>query len=105
MGDALDLFGHVSACALPIAFDRRNQREDRVRVPGGVAGHLAQVARPRLGERRRLVEAAEHREEHRPRAVLGTRGPPLGELVHHAHRVVDRPRAEDQRRLQLRSGP
>ena len=56
-------------------------REVHVGVPGRVAGHLAQVARARLGERPRLVEAAEHREEHRPRQVLGagrTRG---GELV------------------------
>ena len=103
MGDALDLFGAVPACALPIAFDRRDQREVPVGVPGGVAGHLAQVARPRLGERPRFVEAAEHREQHRPRAVLGTRGPPVGELVHHPHRVVDRPRADDQRPLQVRS--
>ena len=74
-----------------------------VGVPGGVAGHLAQVARPRLGERPRLVEAAEHREQRCPRAVLGTRGPPVGELVDHPHRVVDRPRAEDQRPLQPRA--
>ena len=65
--------GDVPACALQVAFDPRDQPEVPVGVPGGVAGHLAQVARPRLGERPRLVEAAEHREQHRPREILGTR--------------------------------
>ena len=102
---SLDLFGAVLDCALSVAFDRRDQREVSVGVPGGVAGHFAQVARPRLGERPRLVEAAEHREQRRPREVLGARGPPDGELVHHPHRLIGRPRADDQRKLQLRLGP
>ena len=53
---------------------RSSRQPSPRRRPGRVRRHLAQVARPRLGERPRLVEAAEHREQHRPRAVLGTGG-------------------------------
>ena len=95
-------FGSVPACALPVAFDRRDHREVEVGVRRGVTGHLAQVARTRLGERPRLVEAAEHGKQRRPREILGARGPPGDELVHDPHRFTGWPRADDQRMLQLR---
>src|SRR5581483_9262561 len=76
VGDELELFGAVPGCALSVAFDRRDHREVHGGAPGGVAGHLAQVTRPRLGKGPRLVEAAEHREQRRARVVLGTWRPP-----------------------------
>ena len=44
---------------------------------------LAQVARPRLGERPRLVDAVEHCEQGRPRQIPGSRRPPGVEFVDH----------------------
>ena len=72
---------------------------------GDVSGHLTEVARSRFGERPGVVEVSAHREERRPRKVLGARRPPGGDLVDHPHRLVGRPPAEDERRLHPHLGP
>ena len=80
---------------LPVAFDHRDRSE--VLLAAIRAADLAQVGRPCLGERPRLVDAAEHREQRRPCKVRGARRSPGGKIVEDPQALVRGTRAEDQR--------
>ena len=95
------MLGGVSACALAVAVDQRDEPEI-FGAGGKVATHLAQVLRSCLREWPCFVDAAEYREQRRPSKVGRSRGEALAYLFECVQCLVGRTRAENERQVEPR---